>query len=116
MTLDAWLRGQLLVKGFYETIDSDHLSIFDAHRERTALAVIERENEIEFFTNMLKVAGQVGDSNLRRKIMARLEEVYVLGLREERVAESRREDETLADLAKQVMVVDAHHVGRWEQR
>jgi len=109
------LRGQLLVKGFYNSVD-ESVDLFTAHRERLALAVVERQNEIEFFSNMLQTIAEVQDPKMRRIIMTRLEEVYIIGLKEKRAEESVKEDDSLAELAKKVMVVDAGHVGRWQDR
>jgi len=90
--------------------------MFTAHRERLALAVVERQNEIEFFSNMLMTIAEIQDSKMRRIVMTRLEEVYIIGLKEKRETESKAEDDSLAELAKRVMIVDAGNVGRWEDR
>lgn len=90
--------------------------MFDAHRERFALAVVQRQNETAFFAQMISTMAQVQNPKLRETIARRLEEVYIIGLKEKREIESKVEDDTLAELAKQVLVVDRNRTARWEER
>lgn len=107
----------MLVQGFYNDIDPTDVDLYDAHRERFALAVLKRQNDLDFFSKVLQTAAQIGDPNMRRKFVQLLEEQYVIGLKEKRAAESRREDESLAELAGKYVVVQAQpggHVGKWK--
>lgn len=114
------MRGQLMVQGFYENVDPTDVDLTDLHRERFAIAVLKRQNDLDFYTKVLQTSAQIGDANTRRKFVQLLEEQYVIGLKEKREGESKREDESLAELASQYVVVQTRpgggHVGRWTKK
>lgn len=109
-----------MVQGFYSEFDQTDVDLMDLHRERFALSVLKRQNDLDFYAKVLQTAAQISDPNMRRKFVGLLEEQYVIGLKEKKAAESRREDESLAELAGKYVVVQAQpgggHMGRWQQK
>lgn len=116
MTPDAWRRAQLLVRGFYDQLDSD-VDLIDIHREAVAMAAVERENTLALFGHIANVAASSAQGPDKQKLVRLLEEVWFPGLREQRERQSRQENEELLRLAKKTFRVEQrgqHLVGNWE--
>lgn len=118
MTPDAWRRGQLLVRGFYNQLGAD-IDLVDLHREATALATIERENSLQLFQQIVSVAASASDATSKQKLVKLLEEVWIPGLKEKREKAGRAENEELINFAKQTFKVQVRGnqvVGKFEDK
>jgi len=67
---------------------------------------VDRQNHLSLFSDIMMVITNVDHPESRQKMVKLLEEQWILGLKEERKSKDKAEDEMLADLAKEYMVLE----------
>lgn len=118
-TPEAWRRGQLLLRGFYGAevgASILELDLLVLHKERVALATIERENTLAMIGQMLQITTTVENVETRAKLLQCVEERWEIGLTERRVKRSQEEDRQIIDSLSRVLRVQrvgGQTVGQW---